>query len=84
MRPTFILLPLMALAACGPNAQFGNLTCRNKMYADPSVKAAIAASPNPDTDPNVFAAKRVVFDDCTSKLFPHWDNADRGGVWHNR
>jgi hypothetical protein len=67
MPRVLLLLPL-ALAACGPDSAFNNLTCRNAMYANPTVKARIAASAAPDTDPAVQRAKQQAYDACTSNL----------------
>lgn len=70
------LLGVLFLSGCGADSDFGNLTCRNKMYADPGVQAAIAKSVSPDTDPAVHAAKAVVYDDCTSKLMLQMDRGN--------
>jgi hypothetical protein len=83
MHRVLLLLPL-ALAACGPDSAFNNLTCRNAMYADHTVKARIAATATPDTDPAVQQAKQQAYDACTANLPEPSGNASnvpmKGGV----
>jgi hypothetical protein len=67
MRRVLLLLPL-ALAACGPPSEFHNLSCRNAMDADPEVRARIAASASPETDPAVQEARERVYFACTPNL----------------
>jgi hypothetical protein len=67
MRRVLLLLPL-ALAGCGPGSDFHNLSCRNAADADPEVRARIAASASPETDPAVQAARERAYYACTPNL----------------
>jgi hypothetical protein len=67
MQRVLLLLPL-ALAACGPPSPFHNLSCRNAMDADPDVRARIAATATPDTDPAVQKARERAYYACTANL----------------
>lgn len=83
MRYLFLLTPL-ALAACGPDSQFGHLTCRNAMYADPAVKAAIAGAASPDSDAGVLRAKQAAFDACLVKYDTGRNAMDRDPIFRAR